>query len=348
MKYSTLSLILINIPLIAIASTAKCSFSNESSRNERLAIVAFSGLIETHSIYNPNNPIPYMGIPAIYENKRFKALFYSALNLSLYKIRDHFDPRSHRSRYDIDATLYPNRSTPTTFFQHGAGVSPQFSRDTSLSDLAHHGLYYMRMIEIYSTYRNLHARTASINKIKPKQTSIISLAASPFKWRYLKNPWVYTPPAIAGGLSFLLSSSENPPLSDAQEVVMLGNRYSPNQALLFYFAIATYKYVLTATGEEMYWRGILQTELTELLHPRVALIVSSILFGTWHIPNNGLGSSIGATVGGVYLGYRYKSNGYDLGEVIATHFWINAVGNVAEFMKDPSDNQFVYKINWKL
>ena len=347
-KYSTLSLTLVSLSLIATASTAERSFSNKSSNNERLAVVALSGLVEAHSIYNFNNPVPYMGVPALYENKRFRALSYAALNVSLYKIKDHFDPRSHRSRYDIDATLYPNRSTPTTFFRYGAGVSPQFSRDASLSDLIHRGYYYMRMVEIYSTYRNLHARTASTNRVKPKKTSIASLAMSPFKWRYIKNPWVYTPLVIAGGLSFLLSSSENPSLSDAQEIVMLGNQYSPNQVLLLYSAIAIYKYVLTATGEEMYWRGIMQTELTERLHPRVALVVSSLLFGAWHIPNNGLGSSIGATVAGGYLGYRYKSNGYDLGEVIATHFWINVVGNVVEFMKDPSGNSFVYKINWKL
>ena len=327
---------------------AECSFGNESSSNGRLALVALSGLVEAHSTYNPNNSIPYMGIPALYENKRLKALSYTALNLSLFKIRDHFDPRSHRSRYDIDATLYPNRSTPTTFFRYGAGISPRLSRDASLSDLARHSLFNMRMIEIYSTYRTLHARTASINKIKPKQTSIISLAVSPFKWRYLKNPWVYTPSAIAGGLSFLLSSSENPPLSDAQEIVMLGNRYSPNRALLYFLAISTYRYVLIATGEEMYWRGIVQTELTERLNPSLALAISSLLFGAWHIPNKGLGSSIGATVGGGYLGYRFKRNGYDLGEVIATHFWINVVGNVVEFMKDPSGNSLVYKINWKL
>lgn len=339
---------LVLLSLIAVASTAERSSSNESNSNGRLALVALSGLVEAHSIYNPNNPIPYMGIPALYENKRLKALSYAALNLSLYKIRDHFDPRYHRSRYDIDATLYPNRSTPTTFFRYGAGVGPQFSQDASLSDLARHSLFNMRMIEIYSTYRTLHARTASINKIKPKQTSIISLAVSPFKWRYLKNPWVYTPPAIAGGLSFLLSSSENPPLSDAQEIVMLGNLYSPNRALLLFLVISTYRYVLVATGEEMYWRGIVQTELTERLNPSLAFAISSLLFGAWHIPNKGLGSSIGAAVGGGYLGYRYKRNGYDLGEVIATHFWINVVSNVVEFMKDPSGNSFVYKINWKL
>ena len=113
-------------------------------------------------------------------------------------------------------------------------------------------------------------------------------------------------------------------------------------------SFSNYKHVLTAAGEEMYFRGIVQTELTERLHPNIALVVSSLLFGAWHIPNNGLGSSIGSTVGGGYLGYRYKSNGYDLGEVIATHFWINVVGNVVEFMKDPSGNSFVYKINWKL
>ena len=346
-------LTLASLSLIAIASTAERAFSNESSSNERLALVAISGLVETHSIYAIDNPIPYMGIPALYENKRFKALSYAALNLSLYKMKAHFDPRSHRSRYDIDATLYPNRSTPTTFFRAGAGVSPQLIRDASLFTLTRHGLYYMRPIEVYSTYRNLHARTASINKVNPNQTSIASLAMSPFKWRYLKNPWVYMPLVISGGLSFFLSSSENPPLSDAQEVVMFGNRYSPYRALFLFSAIETYKQVLTATGEEMYFRGIVQTELTERLSPNVALAVSSLIFGAFHIPNLGSEAGIGpilvgTTLVGSYMGYRYKSNNYDLGEVIAMHCWSNVLMSVVEFMRDPSSNQFVYKINWKL
>ena len=107
-----------------------------------------------------------MGIPALYENNRFKVLSYAALNLSLYKMKNHFDPRSHLSRYDFDTTLYPNRSTPTTFFRPRAGVSPQLLRDDSLFSLTRHSHYYMRMIEIYSTYRNLHAWTGSTNKIK--------------------------------------------------------------------------------------------------------------------------------------------------------------------------------------
>ena len=346
-------LTLASLSLIAVASTAECSFSNKSSSNERLAVVALSGLVEVHAVYNVNSPIPYMGIPALYENKRFEALSYAALNLSVYKMKNHFDPRAHRSRYDFDTTLYPNRSTPTTFFQYGAGVSPQLLRDASFFNLTSHGLSYMRLIEIYSTYRNLHARTASTNKVKLEQTNIASLAMSPFKWRYIKTPWVYMPLVISGGLSFFLSSSENPPLSDAQEVVMFGNRYSPYRALFLFSAIATYKHVLTAAGEEMYFRGIVQTELTERLHPNVALVVSSLLFGAFHIPNRGSEAGIGpilvgtSLVGG-YMGYRYKSNNYDLGEVIAMHCWSNVLMSVVEFIKDPSSNQFVYKINWKL
>ena len=98
----------------------------------------------------------------------------------------------------------------------------------------------------------------------------------------------------------------------------------------------------------MYYRGIVQTELTERLHPSLALAVSSLLFGASHIPNQGLGISSAATVVGGYLGYRYKSNGYDLGEVIATHFWLNFLPSVVEFIKDPTSTGFVYKINWKL
>lgn len=88
-------LTLASLSLIAVASTAERSFGNENSSNERLVLVTLSGLVETQAVYDFNSPIPYMGIPALYENKRFKALSYAALNLSVYKMKDHFDPKSH-------------------------------------------------------------------------------------------------------------------------------------------------------------------------------------------------------------------------------------------------------------
>ena len=48
--------------------------------------------------------------------------------------------------------------------------------------------------DLYSSYRILHSKTAKINKIKMNNESTSSLLLSPFKWRYLKNPWVYIPP----------------------------------------------------------------------------------------------------------------------------------------------------------
>jgi membrane protease YdiL (CAAX protease family) len=207
--------------------------------------------------------------------------------------------------------------------------------------------FELRLIDIYSAYRNLHFQTGSINKVEMNTESVPDLALSFLKWKYLKKKWVFIPVAVIGAVT-LLEPSEGPSISKAKSITILGNRYNPSSAVLLLSSIHGFRYSFVATGEEMYWRGIIQTELTEAVNPTFAWILSSILFGLWHVPDGGWANGVGAAVVGGYLGYRYMNNGYDLGEVIALHFWIDWLPTVIEFIRNPKDGHFVFSIEWKL
>jgi membrane protease YdiL (CAAX protease family) len=176
--------------------------------------------------------------------------------------------------------------------------------------------------------------------------SVPSLLLSPFKWRYLKSPWVYVPLVVGGAVGFL--GGNNKSLSKAERVTMFGHRYTPAKSAVVLQGVQTYRYLMVGAGEELYFRGILQTELTELTNPKVGLIVSSLLFGLWHIPNNGAGSGLGASLGGAYFGYVYKRNGFDIGSPVALHFWGDFLGMLIEYIRNPQDGHFVYSISWRL
>ena len=158
----------------------------------------------------------------------------------------------------------------------------------------------------------------------------------------------YSGPVVIGGVSTYFLTKQDLPLSKAEKITTFGKEYSPQKSAWIERGVQSYRYTIVASGEEMYFRGVVQTELTERIDQDLAWVVSSLLFGAWHIPNNGYANGISAFLGGLYFGYRYKSNGFDLGEPIALHFWLNWVARSVEFIRNPRDGHLVYSISWKL
>ena len=169
---------------------------------------------------------------------------------------------------------------------------------------------------------------------------------SPFKPKYLTNPWVFIPPIFGAGITYV-SIKHDHRLSSVQSINMFNTDLTPNQATEFVAGSNGFRYMMVASGEEMFFRGMLHTELSERTSPTIAIASSSLLFGLSHVPSNGWGNGLGATLVGLYLGYRYENNGYDLGEGIATHFWLDWVDKMVEFLIDPKRCTFVYSISWK-
>jgi membrane protease YdiL (CAAX protease family) len=317
---------------------------------ERLSMVVLSGFAETYSIIKisqkmskPNFPLPYFGIGHFYQGNWSEGIFYLGSEYGMIKLIGYYWDKRGTLNYKI----YPNVSTEFVYYPPNTrGYSAKEYKYGSFCNLSYLSLLNIRLIDVYSSYRTFHSKTASTNKVKMNEESIPSLLLSPFKWRYLKNPWVYACPIITGSVAYFITSHDSP-LSKAKRVTMFGKQYSPQQAALLTTGIDSYQCTMVAAGEEMYWRGVIQTELTEWTNPNLALIVSSLLFGVWHAPNRGWAIATGASVSGLFLGYRYKSNGYDIGETIASHFWIDFLQNTIEFIRNPKNRHFVYNISWK-
>ena len=182
-----------------------------------------------------------------------------------------------------DLEAFPNRTTESAFFPSRArGYSAASFKYKVYSRVAENTFFYMRYIDLYTFYRTLHMKTASENTVRMNEESPANLVASPFKLRNLRNPWVLVPVAIAGASTYFLTDNDAP-LSAARRVNAIDRDLSPNGSALYEGGIEIYRQMLVGAGEEMYFRGIIQTEMTEQLGPNVGLFLSSFLFGLWHV-----------------------------------------------------------------
>ncbi|MFH1761189.1 MAG: CPBP family intramembrane glutamic endopeptidase [bacterium] len=95
-------------------------------------------------------------------------------------------------------------------------------------------------------------------------------------------------------------------------------------------------------GEEALFRGVIQTELTELINHRIiGLMGASALFGLAHWDSNSSQEERQQkifTTGliGAYLGWLYMRNNYRLEQPIAFHFWWDVIAFTYQFLTDPN------------
>lgn len=332
--------------LISILTSNALGYDRSSDRNSkaRTAFVFISALAEAYSINHVDNPIPFLGLGHFFEGNWPRGFAHLSTQTSFWLIE-----RYYRDRAGLrDTNAFPNRTTARLFFSNRArGFSSTQYKYEVYRDLANHSFYYARLIDAFSFYRSLHIKTRTKNHVPLNLEKTGSLLASPFKFRHLKSPWVFVPVTIAGVSTYLLSNNDLP-LSKVNRINAFDRNLTPYRSTIYEGSTQAYRQVLVSAGEEMYFRGIIQSELTEHFGPHPALYVSSLLFGLWHIPNNGFATGVTATLGGVYFGHRYRASGYDVGHVIALHFWLNWVGKTVEFLRNPRNGRLVYTISWKM
>lgn len=313
----------------------------DSSKTKSSLLVATGYLSDLYSI-SSHNTIPYLGLGHFMQEEWLAGSIFLGGEVGLYLLKDNMLKKMDKDNW----RMYPNISNSFQY-QKTNGLSAKSKAYNDYANISQLLYYNLRLVDFFTAYRTYHAKSANINKVKLPDDGVVSLMVSPFKPKYLTNPWVFVPMILAGTVAYFDSKNDKP-LSSAEEITMFNKTYSPSQAALTYGGIQTLRYMAVASGEEMFFRGTVQTELTEVTNPMFALGASSLLFGIWHIPNNGVGNGLAATLAGVYLGYRYEKNGYDLGEVIATHFWLDWIVSLVELARNPRNAQFVYGVKWKL
>ena len=92
-----------------------------------------------------------------------------------------------------------------------------------------------------------------------------------------------------------------------------------------FFAWALKNLVFTVVAEEVFFRGVVQNEISKRLHSRygqhIAVIVAGALFGLAHF-GGGLPFVLLSSLAGILYGYTYKATGR-IEAPIVTHFLLN-------------------------
>ncbi len=171
---------------------------------------------------------------------------------------------------------------------------------------------------IYAAYRDVRAYNGEEGySYKMPTDSFTDLAVAPFQWSVLKKPevWGGFLGALGLGIGFGYLSEK------VESHVRLSSSSSTFPLLAFPVGI----------GEESFFRGFLQSRLSETFSPWGGILLSSLAFGAMHIPNASLMEpeerwryySFGIpliTSAGLYFGWlTYKNR--SLKESVALHAW---------------------------
>lgn len=239
-----------------------------------------------------------------------------------------------------DTNAYPCSSTLTIFYRNGVrGFSPQQFAMLQLGGYSYQTYMNLRFLDAFTTYRNY--RASEPHSIVLTDQPILDLSVSPFKWKYLREPEVFLPMLAAAGAS-LFDERRGPSVFDARTLNWFGLEVSPSEATIGTTLLETFGFTLLAIAEEGFFRGVLQTELSERVNPNFGLVASSLMFGLAHVPLQGWVYSLRATLAGFYLGWQYKKSGYDLGRVITLHFHIDFLPTIISFFRSPLNGRGVY------
>ncbi|MBK8247649.1 MAG: CPBP family intramembrane metalloprotease [Gemmatimonadetes bacterium] len=231
-----------------------------------------------------------------------------------------------------------------TLYRRATGRSPAGEAWFRAGEFAYHTGFYARMADVSLAYRAAH-RHSHTATLPLDSSSLARLSLAPVHPKDLASGWVLVPIALAG-VSELVQQRERP-LRDVNELTVLGQRMSRTGGALTALGHDALYLLSTAVGEELFFRGLVQTELTERWNPTLGIAGSTLAFAAFHIPNRGMGGALIAGVAGAYLGTRFHRNGYQLGELIAAHFWIDFLPGALQFLRDARSGRTVSEVRWR-
>jgi membrane protease YdiL (CAAX protease family) len=198
----------------------------------------------------------------------------------------------------------------------------------------------------------LFVEQRSRRRLYVPQDTLSELALAPF------NPNVFSKPEVWLGLVGLLGAGltlsaaiEGGLTTDhlGNDANLFGRRFEPGVGYPLAGATGLALFTSVALGEEILFRGMIQSELARRNGETAGWIGGSLVFGVLHAPN-ALGLphdqqarylAIGVpflTLTGSYLGLVYRGNDYSLAPSVAVHFWYDLLISAVGFALDPEDS----------
>lgn len=283
----------------------------------------------------------YSGVPTFGAGHFFRKNY---LNGSVFTVTEAaaFFFANQLANVKWDTVRFPNISDgSTTYNLRSQGWSQEDYSKRYFNQLAKNFTRQLNDIDLFLSFRQYWAE--EIHDQNLSQSGFFNLASSPFQLKYLKEPEVFLPIAIAAGFS-LFSESKERSLFDAKTINLFGRDFPAVEGSMLKIVSDFLIMSMVALSEEMLFRGMIQTSLSESVNKNFGLVVSSILFGLAHLPGTNIIYSLRAMAAGFYLGWQYQKYNNDLGRTIALHFQIDFVPTIISLFKSPSQSSGVYKV----
>jgi membrane protease YdiL (CAAX protease family) len=183
--------------------------------------------------------------------------------------------------------------------------------------------------------------------------SLTDLVAAPFNWQVMKWPAVWAGTlgflAVGIGVSLLISDVDTARAGDDPD--LFGRRFDRRLGYPLGVGVGAGLFGHVAIGEEVLFRGYLQSKLARSYGERGGWIGASVIFGLAHAPNalalEGdqqrdylLYALPIITAAGGYLGWLYRDSDYGLASPVAMHFWYDLLLTTTFFVIDPDSSPF--------
>jgi len=167
----------------------------------------------------------------------------------------------------------------------------------------------------FSAYREGRQRDTRSYRTPAPTERLSDLALAPFSWQYLSRPTTFIPLAIQA-------------LAAARGGYGIYRSPDVSQRDLHVYNFTANEF--TAVGEEGFFRGFLNNDLSSRWGNGWGLAASSTAFGLAHYGGKGdTASPIEAGLAGAYLGWVHQRNGFQIGEGVAIHYWINVLAGIS-------------------
>jgi hypothetical protein len=167
----------------------------------------------------------------------------------------------------------------------------------------------------FAAYRDARARDDRSYRTPAPKESLTDLAIAPFSWEFLSRPTTFIPLALQ---ALAASRKGGYGIFRAPDV---------SKGDLHFYNVTANEF--TAVGEEGFFRGFANNDLSARWGNGWGLAGSSLLFGIAHNGQGDTANVVEATIAGAYLGWVQQRNGFEIGEGVALHYWINVLAGIA-------------------
>ncbi len=190
---------------------------------------------------------------------------------------------------------------------------------------------------LYSSYDAYRIRRLQLGnrgyRTPAPPESFADLARAPFRGEYLTRWTTVVPLALAASTLFI-------PAEDSW-VTTTDGTISRGEIAAMTFP----QQGAVAIGEEAFFRGVVNNSLSHAWGPNWGLAGSSVVFGLAHSGDGMSAAPLAATAYGAYLGWLHQSNGYQLGESVAIHFWWNVLVSLSALRYGPEDRTAMVRVS---